>query len=48
MALEQLAFVEQEVDRTYRQLQDEKAKVLAFQTATNHQPGIPPAARVSG
>ena len=33
VALEQLAFVEKEVDRAYRRLQDEKAKVLAFQNS---------------
>ncbi|MNJ39358.1 hypothetical protein D3C77_342280 [compost metagenome] len=33
VALEQLAFVEQEVDRAYRRLQGEKAKVLAFQNS---------------
>lgn len=35
VALEQLAFVEKEVDRAYHRVQDEKAKVLAFQN--NHQ-----------
>ena len=33
VALDQLAFVEKEVDRAYRRLQDEKAKVLAFQNS---------------
>ena len=33
VALEQLAFVEQEVNRAYQRLQDEKAKVLAFQNS---------------
>jgi len=33
VALEQLAFVEKEVDRAYQRLQDEKAKVLAFQNS---------------
>lgn len=33
VALDQLAFVEQEVDRAYQRLQDEKAKVLAFQNS---------------
>lgn len=35
VALEQLAFVEKEVDRSYQRVQDEKAKVLAFQN-THH------------
>lgn len=35
VALEQLSFVEKEVDRAYQRVQDEKAKVLAFQN--NHQ-----------
>lgn len=35
VALEQLAFVEKEVDRAYQRVQDQKAKVLAFQN--NHQ-----------
>lgn len=35
VALEQLAFVEKEVDRAYQRVQDEKAKVLTFQN--NHQ-----------
>lgn len=34
VALEQLAFVEKEVDRAYQRVQDEKAKVLEFQN--NH------------
>ncbi|MGY3916067.1 sugar transporter [Aeromonas australiensis] len=33
VALDQLAFVEKEVDRAYQRLQDEKAKVLAFQNS---------------
>lgn len=33
VALDQLAFVEQEVNRAYQRLQDEKAKVLAFQNS---------------
>jgi len=33
VALEQLAFVEKEVDRAYQRVQDEKAKVLAFQNS---------------
>ncbi|MNF74272.1 hypothetical protein D3C84_563000 [compost metagenome] len=33
VALDQLAFVEKEVDRAYRRLQDEKSKVLAFQNS---------------
>ncbi|MGY3885409.1 sugar transporter [Aeromonas aquatica] len=33
VALDQLAFVEQEVNRSYQRLQDEKAKVLAFQNS---------------
>lgn len=33
VALEQLAFVENEVDRAYQRVQDEKAKVLAFQNS---------------
>lgn len=33
VALEQLTFVEKEVDRAYRRVQDEKAKVLAFQNS---------------
>lgn len=33
VALEQLAFVEKEVNRAYQRLQDEKAKVLAFQNS---------------
>ncbi|MFM5047985.1 sugar transporter [Aeromonas veronii] len=33
VALDQLAFVEKEVDRAYRRLQNEKAKVLAFQNS---------------
>ena len=33
VALDQLAFVEKEVDRAYRRLQDEKTKVLAFQNS---------------
>lgn len=33
VALDQLAFVEQEVDRAYQRLQNEKAKVLAFQNS---------------
>lgn len=33
VALDQLAFVEQEVDRAYQRLQKEKAKVLAFQNS---------------
>lgn len=33
VALEQLAFVEKEVDRAYQRLQNEKAKVLAFQNS---------------
>jgi capsular polysaccharide transport system permease protein len=35
VALEQLAFVEKEVDRSYQRLQSEKAKVLEFQN-THH------------
>lgn len=35
VALEQLAFVEKEVDRAYQRVQDEKAKVLEFQN-THH------------
>lgn len=35
VALEQLAFVEKEVNRAYQRLQDEKAKVLEFQN-THH------------
>lgn len=35
VALEQLAFVEKEVDRAYQRVQDQKAKMLAFQN--NHQ-----------
>lgn len=33
VALDQLAFVEEEVNRAYQRLQDEKAKVLAFQNS---------------
>lgn len=33
VALEQLAFVEKEVDRAYQRVQDEKAKVLDFQNS---------------
>lgn len=33
VALEQLAFVEKEVDQAYERVQDEKAKVLAFQNS---------------
>ncbi|UQI36685.1 sugar transporter [Citrobacter freundii] len=33
VALEQLTFVEKEVDRAYQRVQDEKAKVLAFQNS---------------
>ncbi|EGX6952705.1 sugar transporter [Aeromonas hydrophila] len=33
VALEQLIFVEKEVDRAYQRLQEEKAKVLAFQNS---------------
>ncbi len=33
VAFDQLAFVEKEVDRAYQRLQDEKAKVLAFQNS---------------
>ncbi|EFD4927750.1 sugar transporter [Escherichia coli] len=33
VALEQLAFVEKEVDRAYQRVQDEKAKVIAFQNS---------------
>lgn len=33
VALDQLAFVEKEVDRAYQRLQNEKAKVLAFQNS---------------
>ncbi|WP_429194707.1 sugar transporter [Aeromonas veronii] len=33
VALDQLAFVEKEVNRAYQRLQDEKAKVLAFQNS---------------
>lgn len=33
VALEQLSFVEKEVDRAYQRVQDEKAKVLAFQNS---------------
>lgn len=33
VALDQLAFVEKEVDRAYQRLQDEKTKVLAFQNS---------------
>lgn len=33
VALDQLAFVEKEVDRAYQRLQAEKAKVLAFQNS---------------
>lgn len=33
VALEQLAFVEKEVDRAYQRVQDEKAKVLEFQNS---------------
>lgn len=35
VALEQLAFVEKEVDRAYQRVQDEKAKVLEFQNQHN-------------
>ncbi|HCB24115.1 MAG TPA: sugar transporter, partial [Citrobacter freundii] len=35
VALEQLAFVEKEVDRAYQRVQDEKAKVLDFQNKHN-------------
>lgn len=35
VALEQLAFVEKEVNRAYQRLQSEKAKVLAFQNTHN-------------
>ncbi|EIJ6694538.1 TPA: sugar transporter [Escherichia coli] len=35
VALEQLAFVEKEVDRAYQRVQDEKAKVLDFQNQHN-------------
>lgn len=35
VALEQLAFVEKEVNRAYRRVQDEKAKVLEFQNTHN-------------
>lgn len=35
VALEQLAFVEKEVDRAYQRVQDEKAKVLDFQNRHN-------------
>ena len=35
VALEQLAFVEKEVDRAYQRVQDEKAKVLDFQNSHN-------------
>ncbi len=35
VALEQLAFVEKEVNRAYQRVQDEKAKVLEFQNAHN-------------
>ena len=34
VALEQLAFVEKEVNRAYQRVQDEKTKVLDFQTST--------------
>lgn len=35
VALEQLAFVEREVNRAYKRVQDEKAKVLEFQNTHN-------------
>lgn len=35
VALEQLTFVEKEVDRAYQRVQDEKAKVLDFQNKHN-------------
>ncbi|QGU13698.1 sugar transporter [Leclercia sp. 119287] len=35
VALEQLAFVEKEVDRAYQRVQDEKAKVIDFQNKNN-------------
>ncbi len=35
VAIEQLAFVEKEVDRAYQRVQDEKAKVLDFQNSHN-------------